>query len=238
MAVALARRGLFEGKTVIARYPAIAIPVARRRHGEPLAPDTEIAIEGFPRTGTSFAIAAFRLAQSRPVKIAGHVHAPAQLIGAVRRRLPAIAIVRDPEDTTLSFVIRNPHLSIRQALRGYLRFYEPLVPVLDRLVVASFEQVVSDVGSITHRVNERFGTEFGEFEPTEANVEEVFSQIEEDYRRRLPDGEALEREVARPSRWRDAEKERLRASYAAASAAGLRTRAERVFERFLDAAER
>ena len=235
-AFTLARRGLFEGKTLIARYPALALPIARIRHGEPLEADTEIAIEGFPRTGTSFAVAAFRLAQPRPVKIACHVHAPAQLIGAARRALPAVAIVRDPEDTTLSFVVRNPHLSVRQALLGYVRFYEPLVPILGQLVVGTFEQVTKDFDGIIRRVNERFGTAFVPFEPTEANVAEVFRQIEDDYLARLPDAEEFERAVARPSAWREQEKIRLQAAYRRTVPAALRARAERVYRRFVDAA--
>ena len=235
-AFTLARRGLFEGKTLIARYPALALPIARRRHGEPLEADTEIAIEGFPRTGTSFAVAAFRLAQPGPVKIACHVHAPAQLIGAARRALPAVAVVRDPEDTTLSFVVRNPHLSVRQALLGYVRFYESLVPILGQLVVGTFEQVTKDVGGITRRVNERFGTAFVPFDPTDTNVAEVFRQIDEDYGPRL-DGEGFERAVARPSAWREEQKSPLRTSYAAAAdVRGLRRRVEGVYRRFVDAA--
>jgi len=42
----LIRRGVFEAKTIIARYPAIALPIARRRHGEPVGPDTDLVIEG------------------------------------------------------------------------------------------------------------------------------------------------------------------------------------------------
>ena len=53
-----------------AKYPSLALPIARRRHGVPVGPSTEVVIEGFPRSGTSFAVAAFRIAQRRPVEIA------------------------------------------------------------------------------------------------------------------------------------------------------------------------
>ena len=227
-----ARRGAFEAKTIIARYPALALPVARRRHGIPVGRDTGIVIEGFPRTGTSFAVAAFDLAQEGKVRIACHVHAPAQVIEGARRGLPNLVIVREPEETTLSFVIRNPHLSIRQALRGYLRFHEPLLSYRGRFVVGTFAQVTKDFGAVIGRVNERFGTSFAPFGHTEENVRHCFEAIDEDYRKRLPEGEALERQVARPSAWRDRAKEDLRATYRSADAAGLRERAERMFEVF------
>ena len=227
-----ALRAAFEAKTIIARYPALALRIARRRHGIPVGRDTGIVIEGFPRTGTSFAVAAFDLAQEGKVRIACHVHAPAQVIEGARRGLPNLVIVREPEETTLSFVIRNPYLSIRQALRGYVRFHEPLLSYRDRFVVGTFAQVTEDFGIVIGRVNERFATGFALFEHTEENVRRCFVAIDEDYRKRLPEGEALERQVARPSDWRDRAKEEIRGSYRSADAAGLRARAERVFEAF------
>jgi hypothetical protein len=226
------RRAAFEVKTIVARYPALALPIARRRHGIPVGRDTRIVIEGFPRTGTSFAVAAFDLAQEGKVRIACHVHAPAQVIEGARRGLPNLVIVREPEETTLSFVIRNPHVSIRLALRGYVRFYEPLLAYRDRLVVGRFTEVTGDFGAVIRKVNERFATGFAPFEHTEENVRRCFEAIDDDYRKRLPEGEALEREVARPSGWRDRAKEEIRASYRSADAARLRARAERVFEAF------
>ena len=80
-------------------------------------------------------MAAFNRAQARPLDVACHVHAPAQVIAAVRRRLPAVVVVREPEDTVLSFVIRHSHIGVRQALRGYVRFYEPLLPHRGDLVI-------------------------------------------------------------------------------------------------------
>ncbi len=169
--------------------------------------------------------------------MACHVHAPAQVIAGARRGLPNLVIIREPEDTVLSFVIRNPHISIRQTLRGYLRFYEPLLRYRDRFVVGTFEDVTADFGAVIRRVNERFGTRFAEFEHTEENVERCFAAIDEDYRRRLPEGEALERAVARPSGWRAHVKDDLRASFGSPDLAALRARAGRTFRAFLPAGD-
>ncbi len=224
------RRALFEIKTIVARYPALALPIARRRHGVPVGPDTEIVIEGFPRSGTSFAVAAFGLAQDRPVRVACHVHAPAQVVSGVRRSLPTLVITREPEATVLSFVIRNPHISMAQALRGYLRFYAPLLPYRRGFVVGLFGDVTSDFGAVIRRVNERFHTGFREFEHSEENVRICFEAIDEDYGRRLPPGPALERAVARPSELRDALKRSVQEGYRAVTLAGLRRRAEATYE--------
>ena len=227
------RRSLYEIKTIAAKYPRLAIPIARRRHGVPTGKDTEIVIEGFPRSGTSFAVAAFAMAQPRPVKVACHVHAPAQVIAAVRAGIPALVIVREPEDTVLSFVVRNPHISVGQALRGYLRFYATLLPYRHGFVVGAFPDVVADFGAVVRGVNERFGTPFAEFEHTEENVRECFEAIDRDYRGRVRTPLELERIVARPSEVRDEMKARLRSAYRAKGVFGLRSRAERTYHSLL-----
>src|SRR5437773_3659904 len=100
-----AARMLYEAKTIVAAHRLFALPLARARgRNHPIGPDTEIVIEGFPRSATSFAVAAFRLAQDREVVVGHHVHSPAQVIEAVRRGVPAIVLVREPEEAALSFL--------------------------------------------------------------------------------------------------------------------------------------
>ena len=223
------RRSLYEIKTIVAQHPSVALPIARRRHGVPVGEKTQIVIEGFPRSGMTFAVEAFRMAQPEPVEVACHVHAPAQLIAAAKRALPALALVREPEETVLSFVIRHTHISIRQALRGFIRFYEPLLPYREDLVVGTFADVTTDFGEVTRRVNRRFGTSFAEFEHTKENQRRCFEAIERAYAVRDERGSALEAIVARPSEMRRDIKDRLRARYRADGLSALRGRAERAY---------
>jgi hypothetical protein len=229
--------GLLYGlKTLVAQYPALALPVARLRrgHGEVVSRDTEIVIEGFPRTGSSFAVAAFRRAQGRPVKVAHHVHAPAQVMVAVRRRIPALVLIRSPEDSVLSLVIRNPEISITQALTGYERFYRSLLPMKPQFESATFDEVVEDFGKVIDRINDRYGTDFARFAHTDANAAAVLAEIEEDYLTRDPPGERFERIVPRPSEERRRLKEELRSQYGNPTLNGLRARAESLYERFVN----
>jgi hypothetical protein len=223
------KRSLYEIKTIVAKYPRLAIPIARRRHGVPTGKDTEIVIEGFPRSGTSFAVAAFAMAQPRRIRVACHVHAPAQVTAAVSAGIPALVIVREPEETVLSFVVRNPHISVGQALRGYLRFYATLLPYRHGFVVGTFPDVVTDFGAVIRRVNERFATSFAEFQHTEANVRASFEAIDEDYRGRVGSSQELERIVARPSEVRDEMKARVRSTYREEGVARLRSKAEETY---------
>jgi hypothetical protein len=167
----MVRRGLYEMMTITARFPWLVVPAATwRGHGVPLSADTDVLIEGFPRSANTFTVAAFATAQPHPVRIAHHLHAPGHVVAAVRRGVPALVLIREPEDAVLEFARIKPALTIAQALRGYVRFYQPLLPYRDRFVVGTFGDVTFDLGSVIGRINARFGTSFAEFEHTEENV--------------------------------------------------------------------
>ena len=218
--------------TTLARYPATAMPLARLRHeGELADDDTDLLIESYPRSASSFALAAFNLAQRPTVyRVAHQTHAAGHVIDAVRRGIPSLVLIRGPEDVVVSNTIRHPKRTVADLLRGYLRFYEPLLPCRDGFVVGTFTEAVGGrMDLITRRINRRFGTRFVEFEPTEENVEACLREIDEHWRDRRGDGERLERIVPRPSELREDMKAKLRRRYRETAPASLRARAERVF---------
>lgn len=224
-------RSIWEAKTILAEHPFVAVPITRwRGHGEIVTPETEIVIEAFARSAQSFVVAAFRLAQEpHAVRIAHHTHSPSTLIDGIQRRVPSLVIVRAPEDAILSYVIRTPAIPLRGALRGYVRFHRPLLPYRDRLVVATFEQVTNDLAAVIARVNERSGTAFGAFDPTEANVNRVFAEIEADERTRAGSDDERERAIPRPSAVREDLKAGMRAAYRADDLQTLSLEAERLY---------
>jgi hypothetical protein len=139
--------------------------------------DTEFVIDGYTRSASTFAVYALQLSQPRPVRLAHHLHAPAQLIQAARNGVPALAVIREPQGAILSQLVREPGVALRDALVAYARFYERLLPYRDKFVVADFEQVAKDFGVVIRDVNARFGTGFAEFAPTEPNVRLCFELI-------------------------------------------------------------
>lgn len=209
----LITRARFEARHQLSTYPSLFLPLMRRRpshQGKVIDDETEIVIEGYPRSGNTFAVAAFEMAQARPVKIARHLHAPAQVISGIERRLPVMVVVRRPQDAVVSEVIRHPGLRLRQALRHYTSFHRQLHDCRPYLVVAPFEEVTTDFGIVIENVNERFGTGFATFAHTPENVEQVFRRVDEmdreDIGRRAGDPAAT---VARPVATREAAKRNL-----------------------------
>jgi hypothetical protein len=228
-----AKRVVWELRTLVGRSPLLCRWLLRRS-GEVTTNQTEICIEGFPRSGNTFAVIAFQQAQLRTVSIAHHVHAPGSVIIAARLGKPALVLIRSPEEAIISTIIRYPELSLRQALRGYLRFYEPLMPFRDRVVVGRFEDVIVDLGTIVADVNGRFGTSFRRFDPTAENAARVREELDRWDQNTFGEGDLLELGRARPTHVREERKKTLRDRYRHPSLIRLRTKADRLHRSFAE----
>lgn len=246
----------------LAGHPSLYLPVARFRHrGTVVGADTRLVIEGFTRSGVTFAVIAFQVAQRQPVRVAHTLHAPAHVLAAVRRGIPTMVTIRDPEAAVLSAIIREPYVTAEQGLAAWIRFYSRILPYRSGFVSVPFEGVTDDYGAVIRGVNERFGTRFDEFAHTPENVEVCF-RIIEDRARRPPWAEALgdfengkigladylrtvagygearprsrvpESRVPRPSAQRDAMKEALATQVWGPDLRNLRLRARKLYAKY------
>ncbi|MFN2518659.1 MAG: hypothetical protein ABR604_06375 [Jatrophihabitantaceae bacterium] len=168
-------------RTRACEHPALYLPFARRKYRAPspevIGPETELVVDGYTRSASTFAVYALQLAQDRPLRLAHHLHAPAQLIAAARRGVPALLLVREPRGAILSQLVREPGVAMHDALVAYVRFHQCLLPYRDRLVVGEFETVTHDFGSVIGRLNQRFGMSLAEFVHTPQNMDECFALI-------------------------------------------------------------
>lgn len=122
--------------------------------------DTELVIEGFGRSASSYAVVAFELAQVRPVRSAHHTHAAAQVVKAARLGLPTIVIVKRPDEVALSHMVRHPTVGPATILRAWMRFHRVVASVADRVLVISLDELNTDYGGAIRRLNERHRTSF------------------------------------------------------------------------------
>jgi len=180
-------------------YVAIA---GRIRHtDEAIRLGTDVVIDGFPRCANTFATIAFQLAQREPVRIAHHLHAPAHLAAAADTKIPGILLIREPIGAVSSEAIREQPIRVGTVLSAYGRFYEHVLPYLDRLTVGEFSVVTTGFGRVIDALNERCGTAFDRFDHGERDVQLVFSLIDE--RERRPALKHVDRFIAGEAPLRD-----------------------------------
>jgi hypothetical protein len=211
-------------------YPVLYMPMARFRHryseDRIVNADTDLVIEAFGRTGTTFANFAFLAAQQRRVRTVHHTHAAAQVISAVKMRIPTLVIVRQPEEVALSHMARH-RISARPALIAWMRFHRQLVPFRKRIVFCRFEHMTRNFTPTLHVLNEKFGTNFGVWQHTKENEAEIFDQIKSRNRGRFSEGqdEQRKRAFALPTAEREALKNELRRQLEVDALAKLRAQA-------------
>jgi hypothetical protein len=217
--------------------PTVMLYPALREPDDPhpwVSRTTEIVIEGYPRSGNTFAVVAFRQAQGREIKMAHHLHAAAQIKRAARLGVPAIMLIREPSEAILSVVVRDPHVSVRYALRSYIRFYSTVLPYLEKTVVAPFAAVTSDLASIIRIVNTRYETAFKEFVPTEDALNSVRQTVEWMAQRDSQvTGVDYSLGLALPSEQRRRAKDARRTEYLDERNKPLRVTAESLYERVM-----
>ena len=239
------------------------MPLARARYRghspEVLSSQTELVIEGYFRSANTFSVHAFQLSQEKPVRLAHHLHAPAQLIVAARRGIPVLLLLREPEGAILSELLYD-NVALPDALEAYSRFYTSLLPYLGSFVIGEFEQVTHDFGSVIRQLNARFGTSFNEFKHTDEATRECFGLMNyrgtlseivygfesgvislEELRRQLPDlarqpQQQHFRQAWVPSEERARLRPALREQYLDPGMSKRRARAESVYRQVLAAA--
>jgi hypothetical protein len=232
-----ARQAQYSVRYLLNGYPAIYVPLARLRHGARedrlVKHSTELVIEGFGRSGNTFAVVAFELAQDRPVRVVHHTHAAAQIIRAVKLSIPTVLLVRDPVDTVVSHMMYR-NVGAPAALQAWARYHRRLVPYRGGFVAARFEVSTTDLGSVIREVNRQFGTSFEEFRHTDENMRRVYARIEQQNRARY--GRVTET-ISRPTAERDRRKGALRGLLEDRRLGGLRERAYRIYQELLTPAE-
>lgn len=201
MASFVVRRELFQRQAsdMIERMPTAYCSLMRWRFrhsswkNRVASGDTDLVIEGFQRCANSFAVQAFRSVNEtqRKLKIATHMHSPANVKYATSRGIPTMVLIRNPDDCIMSWLALAVQLGkipkdslgredqMRRMLywtQRYSMFYQRLMYARSSFVIADFKQVVSDFGVCIDRLNAKFGTEFQRFQHTEATEAEIFQK--------------------------------------------------------------
>lgn len=178
-------------------WPRLYIEVQKLRHRRKnvhriVTRHHALMIEGFPRSGTSFAVQAIQQANPDLVgRIATHLHTPAHLIRATQLGVPGMVLVRDPAAAVTSMVALGTQTGrlelsgasdtdkaalIAQVTRRYAAFHKILLDLSSRLMIVRFEDATADVGAVINAINQRFGTKFARFEHTPAAAAAIFQR--------------------------------------------------------------
>lgn len=198
---------------------------------------TDIVVEAFQRSGNTFAEIAFRYAQPEILNMAHHHHSPAQIVKAARLGIPVLVIIRDPKSAVISARQRVSKSSCVNLLRDYISFYQKIWPYRSSFLVARFEDVIDDFGSVIRKMNAKLATDFIPFVHDDKSESVIFSEIEKRNSTLFGGGQVVESMVARPSRSRTEMQSEVLTELSRGVNPVLLDEAETLFYRYVSAIE-
>lgn len=199
------------------------------RHGL-VTSQTELILEGYPRSANAYAEWAFRYANGADVRMAVRLHSPRAARFGAEHSIPTIVLIRPPRDAVASWLQYKPGLKAERAFRRYALYYEQVYPLRNEIVVAEFDEVVADFGAVIRRCNDRFGTSFAPYERNAEAEAWVRARIESAWAYDET-GETPEHRVPRPSNDRHAAEHLLEGVLDDPGVAKALSAAERVWKR-------
>ena len=138
---------------------------------------TDITIEGYPRSGNTFAVVAFLLSQDKHIRVAHHLHIPAQITYSVKKNIPCMVVIREPYDT-----IRSLHEisgeKIAALIKEYIFYHKIILAHQDDLFIVDFSILTKDYGAVIDQFNKRFNARYKKFSHTDQSVRLVFRVID------------------------------------------------------------
>ena len=117
-------------------------------------PQTDIVIEGYPRSSNSFTVWMLGVLQGEEpyLSVAHHTHTTENLRLGLYFGKPIVVLVRPAEDAILSFMIYGDQ-SVEYATERYKAFYSGVLRLPEPPMAVRFETVVTDVNQVVTRIN-------------------------------------------------------------------------------------
>jgi len=140
---------------------------------------TDLVIDGMARSANSYSYVALLHAHGDDLSIAHHLHTPRAIERGVAFGLPTIVLVREPRAVLASVMQYDEGGSPSGFLDAYLSYYRRVEPLLDRVVLADFTEVIDDFGAVIERCNAKFGSSFVRYVKTDEDEAAIMAKIDE-----------------------------------------------------------
>lgn len=118
--------------------------------------ETDIVIEGFPRSGNSHFYNLVLFRSNNNINIASHLHVIAQISHAIKLNKPIVVLIREPIDTILSLIIMFPKIELNTALGAYIDYYRYVWQCVEKITIIDFKLIVSSPSDALNIINENY----------------------------------------------------------------------------------
>ncbi|MDY7021830.1 MAG: hypothetical protein SWJ54_10795 [Cyanobacteriota bacterium] len=143
--------------------------------------DTDLCIEGFPRSANSFTFNILK--QANPdCKIVSHSHQIDNIKLAVAYGIPTIILIRSPIQAVASFcVFKHPIDRVDLLVKKWISYYRNISKLREQVVIIDFEIATKDINLAIKKLNETYTKEFKLVEDLDRVKDEFFAARKAQY---------------------------------------------------------
>ena len=143
-----------------------------------LKKNMDFLIDGFPRSGNTYAYFAFLHMQKKKYKIIHHFHHEYGILYAILTNIPNMILIRKPDDAVKSLLIRNKNLDHDDAFLMYYIYYKIVYNYRQSLLIIKFESIINNFNYCVNQVNLRFKTNFIKKKISAIDKKKIFKKID------------------------------------------------------------
>lgn len=118
-----------------------------------LSTDSDILIEGFPRSANTYLKHTLLELTNDKIKIASHRHHPLQFYFANKYKIPSVLLYRDPLSCALSYMVKyelNDPSLLNIIFRRYYKFYKTVLNNYNYDLVIKFEDIIGNTINVSN----------------------------------------------------------------------------------------
>jgi len=118
--------------------------------------NTDIIVEGFPRSGNSFLVFYLKKISKNKINIASHTHHPAHVMKGYKEKKTIIIVIREPIDAVVSlFIFYKKKIKFELLIDEYISFYNRIFKYKDEFIILNFETIIKNPKKVINIINSK-----------------------------------------------------------------------------------
>jgi hypothetical protein len=197
--------------------------------------ECDLVIDGYPRSGNTFAKAMFLLTQGERWGLLTHRHNPCSVAVAIKMGKPVLFIIRQPVDSIISWHLFTGQ-PLERIIAHYVVFHRKLLIYRDKMAIVTFDELTNDFPDVLRRLQKRAALDFNTAFEHDTLARQAIASIDDTTS--FKDGADREKMIPRPSEWRRELKTKLAVELRTQCYAQAMADADRVYAQFSSGREK
>jgi len=165
---------------------------------------TNILIEGFGRSGSSFTADSFKISNDNNIQLAWNQKSPSAIYEAIKWNVPTLVLIRDPKSVVVSYKVMNSKLSMKLLLEEYIKYYSCIWKYRNYYLVCTNDYVWNDFNQLIKIMNNKFNINLNSISNSNELKKQVIKYQNSEYNKKFSAiwDESIQRTINYPTEFK------------------------------------